>query len=430
MSNSNQQGAKAMKIVSLETENVKRLKAVRIEPDGTMVVIGGKNAQGKSSVLDSIEMALGGKDSVPKEPIRRGEKTARVVLQLDGEHGLKIVRKFTEKGSTLSIETADGMKPKSPQALLDSLCNRIAFDPLQFIRQRPADQAATLRKLVGIDFAELDRKRKELYDSRTNVNRDAKRERAAADSVEVVNAPKELVDVAGLMEQLNKAQEVNRTIDDRGRKLTAAENKLQGLKDEQAEIEEQIRQLLEQSAAIAKRIEEGEAWCKQEVTAMADLNPVEVLPIEEQIRNAETLNAAYRKRETKQAHTKQADMFERQSEKLTKQIEAIDDEKADTLAAAKWPVDGLGFGDEGVTFQGLPIEQASSAEQTRVSMAIGLALNPELPLVLIRDGSLLDEDSMSEVAKQAAAAGAQVWLERVGKGAECSVIIEDGEVLA
>ena len=139
-----------MKIVSLETENVKRLKAVRIEPDGTMVVIGGRNAQGKSSVLDSIEMALGGKESAPREPIRRGEKSARVVLQLDGEYGLKIVRKFTEKGSTLSIETADGMKPKSPQGLLDQLCNRIAFDPLQFVRQKPADQAATLRKLVGL----------------------------------------------------------------------------------------------------------------------------------------------------------------------------------------------------------------------------------------------------------------------------------------
>ena len=89
----------------------------------------------------------------------------------------------------------------------------------------------------------------------------------------------------------------------------------------------------------------------------------------------------------------------------------------------------IGFGDEGVTFNGLPIEQASSAEQTRVAVAIGLAANPELPVVLIRDGSLLDEDSLAAVAKQAAERGAQVWIERVGDGKECSVIIEDGEVV-
>jgi DNA repair exonuclease SbcCD ATPase subunit len=420
-----------MKIVSLEAENVKRLKAVRIEPNGEMVVIGGRNAQGKSSVLDSIEMALGGKASAPPEPVRRGATTAQVVLQLDGEHGLKIVRKWTKSGnSTLSIETSDGMKAKSPQDLLDRLCSRIAFDPLQFVRQKPADQAATLRKLVGIDFAELDRKRKEIFDTRTDVNRDAKRERAAADLIEVVNAPKQLVDVADLVEKLGKAQEANRTLDDRGKKLTSAEQKVAALKLERDAIAQNIRQLQGQLAEVETRIVNGEAWCLQEADAVEELKPVETLPIEDKIRNAETLNAAFRKRETKQQHAKRADELEKQSEKLTERIEAIDNEKAETLGAAKWPVEGLGFGDEGVTFNGLPLEQASSAEQTRVAVAIGLALNPELPVVLIRDGSLLDDDSLAEVAKQASAAGAQVWLERVGKGAECSVIIEDGEVEA
>ena len=419
-----------MKIVSLETENVKRLKAVRIEPDGTMVVIGGRNAQGKSSVLDSIEMALGGKESAPREPIRRGEKSARVVLQLDGEYGLKIVRKFTEKGSTLSIETADGMKPKSPQGLLDQLCNRIAFDPLQFVRQKPADQAATLRKLVGIDFAELDRQRREVFETRTDVNRDAKRERAAAESIEVVNAPKALVDVAELVEKLGKAQEGNKAIDERQRKLSACLERLQDLCDDRDRLEKQIEKIRDQLADVNERIENGKTHCRDEGEAISELKKLDTNPIEEQIRNAETLNNAFRNMQTKRERKKRADELEKQSEKLTGQIEAIDKQKAETLGAAKWPVEGLGFGDDGVTFKGLPLEQASSAEQTRVAVAIGLALNPELPVVLIRDGSLLDDDSLAEVAKQAAAAGAQVWLERVGKGVECSVIIEDGEVEA
>jgi DNA repair exonuclease SbcCD ATPase subunit len=419
-----------MKIIKLEAENVKRLKAVRIEPDGTMVVIGGRNAQGKSSVLDSIEMALGGKESAPPEPIRRGEKSARVVLQLDGEYGLKIVRKFTDKGSTLSIETADGMKPKSPQGLLDQLCNRIAFDPLQFVRQKPADQAGTLRKLVGIDFAELDRKRKEVYDTRTDVNRDSKRERAAAESIPVTNAPAEEIVVLDLVEQLNKARNTNQGTKDRRQKLETAESTLETLKQDRVKLLADIEELKRQFTEKEDRISKGVAHCKQEREALAAIKPEPESEIQETISKADETNKLVRQKKTRKQHSDRAAELEKQSEQLTAQIEAIDAQKAETLGAAKWPVEGLGFGDDGVTFKGLPLEQASSAEQTRVAVAIGLALNPDLPVVLIRDGSLLDDDSLAEVAKQAEAAGAQVWLERVGKGAECSVIIEDGEVEA
>lgn len=51
--------------------------------------------------------------------------------------------------------------------------------------------------------------------------------------------------------------------------------------------------------------------------------------------------------------------------------------------------------------------------------------NPKLKVVLIRDGSLLDENSLRTVGEMAEAAGAQVWLETVGKDGE-GIIIEDG----
>ena len=114
----------------------------------------------------------------------------------------------------------------------------------------------------------------------------------------------------------------------------------------------------------------------------------------------------------------------------TAEIEAIDAEKAAMLAAATFPVDGLGFGaDGGVTFQGVPLAQASGAERIRVSMAVALAANPEIRVVLIRDASLLDEDSMAAVVAMAEAADAQVWLERVGTADPGAVVIVDGGTL-
>lgn len=63
-----------MKINKLEIENVKRIRAVKIEPtQNGLTVIGGNNNQGKTSVLDSIAWALGGENFRPTEAMRHME---------------------------------------------------------------------------------------------------------------------------------------------------------------------------------------------------------------------------------------------------------------------------------------------------------------------------------------------------------------------
>ncbi len=91
------------------------------------------------------------------------------------------------------------------------------------------------------------------------------------------------------------------------------------------------------------------------------------------------------------------------------------------------PVPGLGFSETEVTLNGIPLSQSSSAEQLRVGLAIAIAANPNMKVMLIRDGSLLDEDSLRLVEESAKAAGAQVWIERVSSTG-CTVVIEDGQV--
>ena len=55
-------------------------------------------------------------------------------------------------------------------------------------------------------------------------------------------------------------------------------------------------------------------------------------------------------------------------------------------------------------------------------------MNPKLKVMLIRDGSLLDDNSMKLLVEEADKSGAQIWIEVVGNRADCSVVIEDGEI--
>ena len=156
-----------MKIIKLESENVKRLKAVEISPSGALVVIGGKNAQGKTSVLDSIEYALAGTSSIPSKPIRKGERKARVVVELDD---IIVTRTFSESGSKLVVSDKQGFTKSSPQSLLDSLTGKLSFDPLAFLNMKSDEQLKIVRELAGIDFTKLDERKKSVYDERTVKN--------------------------------------------------------------------------------------------------------------------------------------------------------------------------------------------------------------------------------------------------------------------
>jgi hypothetical protein len=109
-------------------------------------------------------------------------------------------------------------------------------------------------------------------------------------------------------------------------------------------------------------------------------------------------------------------------------MESRTEQKQKAIASAKMPVKGLSFGDGIVLYKGVPIEQASSAEQLRVSCAIGMAGNPKLRVMIIKDGSLLDSDSLKLLAGMAKDQDFQVWVERVDASGQVGIVMEDGHV--
>lgn len=400
-----------MTIVQLTASNVKRLQAVTIRPDGNVVVLGGRNGQGKTSVLDAIEYALGGKAAICAEPVRRGQDQAEVVCDLGD---LVVQRTFTSGGgSSLHVMTRDGLRYPSPQKVLDELVGRLTFDPLAFARQPEKEQAETLRKLVGLDFTDDEKRRDLVFSERTQVNREVKALKARIASIpEPKDAPTAAVSAADVARELEEAHRHNAV-------LAAVETQVQDVREYIKETENDIREMNRQLAEARAKLErllqsEGKA-------------PIPIDPIRARIAQADDHNRRFHA--ARQWHDLNHELLEREAkaDDLTQQLDLIARRQADKTAATRMPVDGLGISPDGVvTFGGLPLSQASAAEQLRVSVAVAIALNPKLRVLLIRDASLLDSQSLAMVAQMAEQAGAQVWLERVEQDSATTVVIEDG----
>lgn len=425
-----------MKILKLSAENVKKLVAVEITPSGETVIIAGKNGAGKTSVLDSIWWALAGTSNIQAQPIRKGETKARIRLDM-GE--LIVERKFTEAGSTLIVENAEGARFPSPQKMLDALLGELSFDPLAFSRMDPRKQFDELRRVseLDVDIDALDLLNKGDYGKRTDINRDAKAKRAQADGIAApAGEIAQPIDESALVAELQKAGEVNTEIETRKARRVAAQeqanakkqagvdarNRAAKLREEAAEFDKVASMVLAEAAEIEKKIDGAEPLPAA----------IDVTALRQQIDTARETNikitASIQARDRKAAAISEAKALEAKAAELTAGMEAREKVKADAIAKAKLPVDGLGFGAGIVTYGGIPFDQASSAEQLRVSLAIAMAANPKLRVIRIQDGSLLDDESMLAIAEAAKANDYQIWIERVDTTGKVGIIIEDGMV--
>jgi energy-coupling factor transporter ATP-binding protein EcfA2 len=460
-------------IAALHVENVKRLQAVELAPDGKSVVVTGRNAQGKSSLLDAIAYAMGGASLCPTEPVRKGQDKAEATVTLS--NGLVVKRTWTAKGSYLSVTNAEGFSARSPQKVLDDLAGTLTFDPLAFSRMKPAEQRSALLDLLGVQKQLDDIERREA--AHTAARREAGRERdrlqaAAEQEARALPAgePQPRVDVAALAAEVSKAAEMKTT---RANELAAADRKIAGHStaidqatrrkedlsrqvvrvieksgDRVAELQRQIEQVKAEAKARADELDEQILTARAEEdqlvldaqeadaakAALLAKHAAEPLPdveaIQAKLNAAATINKAADLREKLEGLFGQARAKAGDWDRHDKELAALSATKTALLASAKLPVEGLGFTACGVTLNGIPLEQCSSAETLRLSTAVAMAANPTLRVLLIRDASLLDNDGMAAIAQAADSGGYQLWIERVGDHSEPgTVLIEDGSVV-
>lgn len=448
-----------MKITRLQASNVLRLVAIDIAPEGHLITVGGANGSGKTSTMNSIAMALGGADLCPSEPIRNGESEAEIRVDFDTD--LVVTRKFKrekivtavavgstsdlqgrmtaetwgETSSTLIVTNKAGAKYPSPQALLDRLYGALAFDPLAFKDDK--DQAKTLRALVKLDTTKFEQARADAAAQRAMLKKTLSIKQAQllalpkhddAPAAETPLTTEKLVEAERLRKLAEEAEYAVVRLSDQH---NAAMRQVDAYQEQILELEAKVKELsgkrrnVEEMTSAALR-----AFDAAKITAEAARAVVpNVEAISKEMAAAEAMNAKVRANQKFADAETEIKTIDSQLSGLEHAVKDIDAAKEVALRAVQFPVEGLGLSDDGVTFNNLPLAQASSAEQLRVSAAIGFALNPTLKVVLIKNGNLLDDDSLAALAKQAADAEAQVWIEWVTRNKDdVQVFIEDGKV--
>ena len=426
---------KPQRIIKLEARNVKRLRAVSIEPDGSVCIIGGQNAAGKSSVLDAIEMALAGGKSIPGKPLRDGTKKGKVVCETDD---LRVTRSFTPSGGELTVMAKDGSKKlTSPQKVLNELIGSIGFDPLAFTREPPKKQLEIMKGLVGLDFTQHDIDRQAMFDNRTDVNRDAKRLESQLEGMpQHDDVPEKGVSASAILQRVEEANAHNAdndTVRQEHEDLAGAHREAIQYTHHAKTLIEDLEKQVEAAKGTLEVREKEEADIKAELDELAgrvaEFEDIDVSGIKAELEDVEETNRKVRENVMRASVADELATRNTQADGLTKKLTALDEKKQKEIAAAKFPVRGLGFDDDGVvTFNDIPFAQASSAEQLKVSVAMGITLNPTMRVMLIRDGSLLDEDSLTMIATMAEQHEFQVFIERVGDADPAAVVIEDGMV--
>lgn len=417
-----------MKISNLQIENVKRVKAVRIEPTAKgLTILGGRNNQGKSSVLDSIAWALGGNRKKPSQAEREGSMN-KPYLKVTMNNGLVVERKG--KNSDLKVTDPDGNS--AGQTLLDSFVEELAIDLPRFMESTDKEKADTLLKIIGVgdQLYELEREEQELYDERRSVYRIKEQKRKYAEELPYhEDAPDEPLKISDLIheqqeilarngENQKKRQQAEKLAD----RVDAQKEKMASVKAEIARLEEQLAEMEDLHQETVKDLETAQKTAEQ-------LQDESTEELEQSIAENEKINEKVRTNLKKEAAEDEARDYEAQYEEMTSKIREVRDKKQALLDEADLPLPELSVEEGVLIYKGQEWDNMSGSEQLKVSTAIVRKLKPDCGFVLIDKLEQMDLETMKEFGQWLESEDLQAIATRVSTGEECQIIIEDGEVV-
>ncbi len=409
-----------IKINSLELDDVKRIRAVKLEPsESGLTIIGGKNNQGKTSVLDSIAWALGGDKFRPSGAAREGSAVPPH-LKVKLSNGIIVER----CGKNSDLKVTDESGKRGGQQLLNAFISTFALDLPKFMESSSKDKAAVLLQIIGVGdkLAEYDTQENKLYNRRLEIGRIAEQKaKYAAELPEYDGVPKEPVSASELIHQ---QQEIlarngeNQRKRDRAEQLKAAHanitSRIEILRSQLSELETQQNSISED----LKIAEQSAAFLYDESTA----------ELENNIRDIESINIKIRSNLDKEKAEMEAKQYKDEYDSLTGMIETVRADRRKLLDDAALPLPGLSVDNGELTYNGAKWDCMSGSEQLRVAAAIVRKLNPECGFVLMDKLEQMDIETLNEFGTWLEAEGLQAIATRVSTGDECSIIIEDGYV--
>lgn len=408
----------SIKINTLQIENIKRVKAVALNPaENGLTVIGGKNGQGKTSVLDAIAWALGGDRYRPSNPEREGS-TLPPHIKLTLSNGLIVER----SGKNSALKVVDTTGKRSGQQLLNEFVEQLAIDLPRFLQASNREKADTLLQVIGVGdrIHELEAKERDVYNRRRMIAQDADRKRKYADELPFYPAaPKELVSALDLIRQ---QQDILARNGENQRKRMRANQ----IEHEYGKAAAHVSLLKSQLAAAQKQLTQLEADLEIAQKGALDLQDESTEEVERSLQEIEQINIQVRANCDREKAEQDAAYYAQQYQELTAELEDIRHDKYALLNSAELPLPGLSVEDSELTYNGKKWDCMSGADQLIAATAVVRAVNPKCGFVLLDKLEQLDADTLLNFGSWLEEQGLQAIATRVSTGPECSIIIEDG----
>jgi len=417
----------SIKINRLEIENVKRVKAVRIEfTENGLTVIGGKNKQGKTSVLDAIAWALGGEKHRPSDAQRDGSvipPNLNIVLS----NGFVVER----RGKNSDLKVIDPNGKKGGQQLLNEFVEQLALDLPKFMQSSSKEKANTLLQIIGVGdkLYELEKQEQEVYNRRKAIGQIAdQKQKFAKEMTYHPDAPKELISAGDLIKQQQNILAKNGENQRKRSQVFFYQDSLQLAKQQAVDMENKLKEIQEKLIQAQEKLVQAQEDLEIAQKSTLDLHDESTEELENNINNIETINIKVRANLDKDKAEQDALEYSNQYNTLTAQIESVRKKKTDLLTNADLPLPGLSVVDGELTYNGKRWDGMSGSEQLQVSVAIVRKLNPNCGFVLMDKLEQMDMDTLNEFGQWLEAEGLQAIATRVSTGEECSIVIEDGYV--
>lgn len=409
-----------VKILSLEAENVKRVRAVKVEPTAAgLTIIGGDNNQGKTSVLDALAWALGGDRFRPSQAAREGSAVPPY-LKVTLSDGIIVER----KGKNSALTVTDPSGKKAGQQLLNAFIEPLALDLPKFMQASDREKADTLLQIIGVgeQLAVLENKEQELYNQRHAIGQIAdQKAKYAKEQTFWPDAPKDLISASDL---IARQQDILARNGENQRKRAMVEiitRQVETLQAKVSDLAAQLNAAQEELAAKSADLETARKSAEQ-------LHDESTEELERSIRDIEMINAKVRDNLNREKAEEDARGYREQYDALTAELEKTRQAKRNLLDGAHLPLPGLGVEDGALTYQGQRWDNMSGSDQLRVATAIVRCLKPQCGFVLLDKLEQMDLATLREFGAWLEAEGLQAIATRVSTGGECSIIIEDGYV--
>lgn len=409
-----------IKINQLKVENVKRVKAVKIEPSANgLTIVGGKNNQGKTSVLDAIAWALGGNRYRPSQAKREGSMT-EPYLHIKLSNGLIVER----KGKNSDLKVVDPNGEKAGQTLLDSFVEELAIDLPKFIDSTNKEKANTLLQIIGVgdQLYELEKQEEELYNQRRTIGQIADQKKKYAKEMPYhADAPKELVSINELIQQQQEILARNGENERKRQQLSQIQYQYNNELEEIQKLEQQLNALKQQNMQTAQDLEMAQKDA-------LDLKDESTEELEKNIADIEAINLKVRTNLDKDKAEQDALEYDNQYKEFSRKIEDVRQKKTDLLANANLPLPDLSVENGELIYKGQQWDNMSGSDQLKVSTAIVRKLKPNCGFILIDKLEQMDLETLNEFGQWIEQEGLQAIATRVSTGDECEIIIEDGYV--